>query len=403
MTTTTTSQTDDVGTLVCPACGAAVPAAMFCGCCGAELAAPPSYWRTVLRPKVFAASPREKLVLPLVTSSLFPHLEQPSRSPFRIGLIVLVLALIGCSLLRLIGPLITVAGLGVPVLFALYLWQTDVYRDMPRHGLLASAVIGTALGVGWTLFTGGVVARAYGIPIAAGFALEHVLSVGLAIALVGAFLMTVPAIVVRLLRPPSRESLDGFVIGAMGALAFTAASTITNFAPQFVAGLITDVPTTRLAAHATLYGLAAPLTAGASGGVIGIALWFRPGTQSRARRWRVRAALLIFTLFVAALYAAIWIMEAARLPQSVQLLLHILLALLALVALRVAIQMALLREAQDPPTGQPILCVHCDRVVPDMAFCPACGAATRASSRFSRRLRRDSPPVRRGADADGSV
>lgn len=403
MTTTTTSQTDDVGTLVCPACGAAVPAAMFCGCCGAELAAPPSYWRTVLRPKVFAASPREKLVLPLVTSSLFPHLERPSRSPFRIGLIVLVLALIGCSLLRLIGPLITVAGLGVPVLFALYLWQTDVYRDMPRHGLLASAVIGTALGVGWTLFTGGVVARAYGIPIAAGFALEHVLSVGLAIALVGAFLMTVPAIVVRLLRPPSRESLDGFVIGAMGALAFTAASTITNFAPQFVAGLITDVPTTRLAAHATLYGLAAPLTAGASGGVIGIALWFRPGTQSRARRWRVRAALLIFTLFVAALYAAIWIMEAARLPQSVQLLLHILLALLALVALRVAIQMALLREAQDPPTGQPILCVHCDRVVPDMAFCPACGAATRASSRFSRRLRRDSPPVRRGADADGSV
>lgn len=403
MTTTTTSQTDDVGTLVCPACGAAVPAAMFCGCCGAELAAPPSYWRTVLRPKVFAASPREKLVLPLVTSSLFPHLERPSRSPFRIGLIVLVLALIGCSLLRLIGPLITVAGLGVPVLFALYLWQTDVYRDMPRHGLLASAVIGTALGVGWTLFTGGVVARAYGIPIAAGFALEHVLSVGLAIALVGAFLMTVPAIVVRLLRPPSRESLDGFVIGAMGALAFTAASTITNFAPQFVAGLITDVPTTRLAAHATLYGLAAPLTAGASGGVIGIALWFRPGTQSRARRWRVRAALLIFTLFVAALYAAIWIMEAARLPQSVQLLLHILLALLALVALRVAIQMALLREAQDPPTGQPILCVHCDRVVPDMAFCPACGAATRSSSRFSRRLRRDSPPVRRGADADGSV
>lgn len=403
MTTTTTSQTDDVGTLVCPACGAAVPAAMFCGCCGAELAAPPSYWRTVLRPKVFAASPREKLVLPLVTSSLFPHLERPSRSPFRIGLIVLVLALIGCSLLRLIGPLITVAGLGVPVLFALYLWQTDVYRDMPRHGLLVSAVIGTALGVGWTLFTGGVVARAYGIPIAAGFALEHVLSVGLAIALVGAFLMTVPAIVVRLLRPPSRESLDGFVIGAMGALAFTAASTITNFAPQFVAGLITDVPTTRLAAHATLYGLAAPLTAGASGGVIGIALWFRPGTQSRARRWRVRAALLIFTLFVAALYAAIWIMEAARLPQSVQLLLHILLALLALVALRVAIQMALLREAQDPPTGQPILCVHCDRVVPDMAFCPACGAATRSSSRFSRRLRRDSPPVRRGADADGSV
>lgn len=403
MTSPKTSETGDLGTVVCPACGETVPAGTFCGDCGAELAASPSYWRTVLRPNVFAAAPRERLAIPLVTSSLFPHLERPSRSPFRIGLIVLILALIGCSLLRLIGPLITVAGLGVPVLFVLYLWQTDVYRDMPRHGLLVSALIGGVLGAGWTLFTGGVVARAYGIPIAAGFALEQVLSVGLAISLVGAFLMTVPAIVVRLLRPPRRESLDGFVIGAMGALAFTGAATITNFAPQFVAGLITNVPTLRLSVHAALYGLAVPLTAGASGGLIGIALWFRAGPQSRARRWRVRAALLFFTFVVGALYSGIWIMEAARMPQLVQLLMHVVLALIALIALRVAIQMALLREAHDPPTGQPILCVHCDRVVPDMPFCPACGAAARASSRFSRRLRRESPPMLSGADPDGSV
>ena len=403
MTPSTTSPSDAVGTLVCPACGAAVPDGTFCGCCGAELAASPGYWRTVLRPKVFAAAPREKLTVPLVTSSLFPHLERPSRSPFQAGLVALGLALVGFSWLRLIGPLITVAAFGVPVLFALYLWQTNVYRDVARHGLLVSALIGTALGVGWTLFTGGAVARAYGIPIAAGFALEQVLSVGLAISLVGAYLMIVPAVIVRLLRPPQRESLDGFVIGAMGALAFTAASTITNFAPQYVSGLITNVPTSRLAVHAALYGLAAPLTAGACGGLIGIALWFQPGTQSRSRRWRVRAALVFFTLLVGALYSSIWIMEAARLPQSTQLLLHLIVAMVALIALRVAIQMALLREAQEAPTGQPILCVHCDRVVPDMPFCPACGAATRASSRYSRKLRRDSPPVRRGANADGSV
>lgn len=401
MTPSTTPPSDTVGTLVCPACGTAVPGGSFCGCCGAELAAPPGYWRTVLRPRVFAAAPREWLVFPSLTSSLFPHLERPSRSPFQVGLVLLVLALAGFSWLRLLGPLITVAALGVPVLFVLYLWQTDVYRNMPRHGLVVSAVIGTGLGAGWTLFSGGVIARAYGIPIAAGFALEQVLSVGLAISLVGAFLMIVPAIVVRLLRPQQRESLDGFVIGAVGALAFTAAATITNFGPQYVAGLLSDVPTLRLAVHAVLYGVAVPVTAGACGGLIGIALWFRPGTQSRARRWRVRAALLFFTLLVAGLYSAIWIMEAARLPQMVQLLLHAFLAFVALLALRVAIQMALLREAHDAPTGQPILCVHCDRVVPDMPFCPACGAASRASSRFSRGLRRDSPPVRSGAKPSG--
>ena len=398
-----TSAADPVGTVVCPACGSAVPDGMFCGCCGAELDAASTLWRTLLRPTAFVAAPGERLAFPTFTSSLFPHLEKPSRSPFRISLLLLCAALAAFSWLGLVGPLITVAGLGVPVLFVLYLWQTDVYRDMPRHALAVSAVIGTALGVGWTVFTGGVVARAYGIPMAAGFALERILSVGLAVSLAGAFLMTLPAIVVRLLRPPGRESLDGFVIGALGALTFTGASTITNFAPQFVSGLITNVKPLRLAVHAALYGVAAPLTAAASGGLIGIMLWFRPGARASAHPGRVRAALLLFTLLVVSLYGAVWVMEAARLPQMTQLVFHLALALVAMFGLRVAIQMALLREAQDPATGRPVLCVHCDRVVPDMPFCPSCGAASRASSRLSRRLRRESPPVRTGTVADGPV
>ena len=41
----------------------------------------------------------------------------------------------------------------------------------------------------------------------------------------------------------------------------------------------------------------------------------------------------------------------------------------------------------DPATGEPVGCLHCDRTVPDAPFCPACGAATRASSRTWRRSR----------------
>ena len=67
---------------------------------------------------------------------------------------------------------------------------------------------------------------------------------------------------------------------------------------------------------------------------------------------------------------------------------------LALLLVRCAVQIALLHEAPDPATGAPVLCVHCERVVPDMPFCSACGAAARASSRTSRRMRRESPPVR---------
>ena len=56
---------------------------------------------------------------------------------------------------------------------------------------------------------------------------------GIGIPLGGVILMLMPAVIVRLLRPPTREALDGFMIGALGALSFTAAATLTRLAPQF--------------------------------------------------------------------------------------------------------------------------------------------------------------------------
>jgi rRNA maturation endonuclease Nob1 len=66
-----------------------------------------------------------------------------------------------------------------------------------------------------------------------------------------------------------------------------------------------------------------------------------------------------------------------------------------LLVLRLGLHLALLHEAHDEiHSDEPLLCPHCSHVVPDMAFCPACGAATRASSRSSRKLRREARPVR---------
>jgi rRNA maturation endonuclease Nob1 len=67
------------------------------------------------------------------------------------------------------------------------------------------------------------------------------------------------------------------------------------------------------------------------------------------------------------------------------------------------LQLALLHEAHDEiQSDEPLLCPHCGHVVPDMAFCPACGVATRASSRSSRTSRRDTRPVRTTQESDGS-
>jgi len=95
-----------------------------------------------------------------------------------------------------------------------------------------------------------------------------------------------------------------------------------------------------------------------------------------------------------AVYAVVGLADVAGLPQLAQLGIHLAVTLLAVLILRIGLHLALLHEAHDPPTGEPLLCPRCDQVVPDMAFCPACGVATRASSRSSRRARRLSRPVR---------
>ena len=393
-----------VATRVCPACHVNVPAGVFCGNCGADLDRASPLRRILLRPRVFAAAPNEPIILPLITSSLFPQLARRSRNPFRLGLLLLAVGLVAGAVLQWPGPLVTVAGLGVPLLFGLYLWESGVLRDMPGHVLAIATFSGIGLGVLWILLTGGMVARAYGIPLAAGFVLEQLIGVGLFISVGGALLMVLPAVTVRMLRPPVRESLDGFVIGALGALSFTGAATITRLAPQFTAGMIDNVRPSRLFIEAALYGAAIPLTAAAAGGLIGIMLWFRPGRRAGGYPRRIRASLIIFTGMVVALYAMVWVVDSARLAKTSQLALHLLLTVLALLALRIGMQMALLHEEPDPATGQPVLCEHCERVVPDMPFCAACGAATRASSRTARRWRRELRPERQIADpADGDI
>ena len=87
-------------------------------------------------------------------------------------------------------------------------------------------------------------------------------------------------------------------------------------------------------------------------------------------------------------YAGWGLIDIARLPQDVHLGLYLVMTVFALLALRVVLQAALLREEHEPGSRGPLLCANCDQVVPDMAFCANCGVATNASSRSSRTTRR---------------
>jgi RsiW-degrading membrane proteinase PrsW (M82 family) len=377
----------EVPMMFCRACRTDVPAAAFCGTCGAQLSAQNGDGRGRLRMAAYAAAPDEHVLHLSAVSTLFPHLPHASRTPFRVGFAVLFLTLVVFSFLRLQAPLIAVSALGLPIVFVFYLREADVFADLPIRSLVLTAVLGAALGVTFALLTGGIVATEYDVALGDAEPDDNALLAGLAMPAGGALLMLVPTVVVRLLRPASRESLDGFVIGALGALGFAATATLTRLAPQFATGPRADAdrPVSGLLAQAGIQGVAAPLTAAAAGGLVGTALWFTRSGPDRLHRVMVVSSLVV----VLALYAALGAMDVTPLLQGFHFGLHLLIAVVALLALRIGIQTALLYEAQDETDPRShVLCPHCDHVVPDMVFCPNCGVAARAASRTSRAARR---------------
>lgn len=378
----------------CRVCGTLVPVGAFCGACGAHLSAQRGNGPDWLRIRAYGAAPGEHLLRVSVISSLFPHLPHRSRTAFRVGLAALVVVLVVVALLRWQAPLIGLSALGFPLLFQIYLQENDVYRDLPARALLVAAVIGVGFGVGWALLTGPAVTRSYINEL--GVSAHTVLRDGLAIPLVGALLMLVPVALVRALRPPTRESLDGYLIGSLGAIAYTAAGILTRLFPQLKAGLVAHHRSVAaLLVEAGIQGVAMPLTAAAAGGLVGAALWYTSAPTRHALSWR---ALLPAILVVLGIYAGLGLVDVARLPQGLQLTLHLVIAVLAILGLRIALHTALLHEAHEVGQGEPMLCAHCHHVVPDMAFCPNCGVAIRASSRHSRDARRLSRPEPTGPE-----
>jgi hypothetical protein len=395
---------DEVPTMECGVCQIDVPAGAFCGYCGAHLASeekPGPRWLRKLRGDTFGASPGESVLRPAIASSLFPHLPAQSRTPFRVGLALILAGLVLFAVVKMPAALITVAALGLPLLFVLYLSESAVYRNMKVWSMVLAGTLGAALGVGWTLVTGQMVAKAYGVPMAAGLAIHHLMREGIMIPAGGMVLMLVPTVLVRLLRPSSRESLDGFVIGALAALMFAAGATLTRLAPQFASGLLAHSrPFLSLLVEAILCGVTIPLTAAVAGGMVGMALWFRGQNDNpHEHPARIRAILWVLAVMVVLIHTGAAVTDILGMPQLRMLAVHVILTLIVLVLLRVAVQLALMHEVTDPiERDEPLLCIHCNHVVPDMAFCPACGVATRASSRASRNERREARPVRVGAE-----
>jgi hypothetical protein len=385
----------DAPTLECPACHRTVPVAAFCGDCGAQFQRPVDEVSTLLRPAVYANAHREAVWLPRVTSSLFPRLAGEARTPFRLGVLLTAIGVVVLSATAIPGPLGVISVLGWPLIFLIYVWESDSFRDIPPRILITAALTGVGLGVALWLAVGKFIAGSYGLSTGSSLILlGDGVSVGFLISVVAAVAMLVPTLLTRLFPMPVRESLDGFVVGAFGALWYSTAASTTILAPQFIEGLMEQQDAGRLFEDSLTYGIVSAIVTAAAGGVLGLALWFQPDRRAGRNPRRARRALTICAVLAFASYVGVWALDGSNVARVVDVAGKIALAVFALIVVRCAVQIALLHEEPDPATDDPVLCVHCEQVVPTTPFCVACGSAARASSRSSRRLRRESPPVR---------
>lgn len=305
--------------------------------------------QTWLGPGSFVAAPQERVLVPYLTSTLFPQLAGRARRSFRTALIAAAVTLSAVAVLRLTVAAVTVAALGLPVLFVLYLRVIGTGRTVLRKALMAAGFLGAGLGVAWVLGTSQwLILR---LSTFEGLALPNLYDRMGRFAIV-LFVTLIPPVVVRLRWTSPRESLDGFSIGVMGALAFTAAATLTRLAPLFTSGSVAhDRPVEGVFVEAVLSGATVPLAVAAAGGMTGILLWFNPNAEDRGGRVRVTLAILVAgALLVQA--GLVFVDIAGLTGYRMLLILHAVSVMFLLLEVRVAIQLALLHEAQ-PPSHQP--------------------------------------------------
>lgn len=284
----------------------------------------------------YVPAPDEPVVRLSVASSLFPHLASRSRTAFRFGLATVFLLLTALGLLRWQAPLIAISALALPLMFVLYLYAAHMLRPSMLRVLVPAGLLGAGLGVGWALATGSLVSDYYAVSLADSESRSVATLVGIGVPIGGAVLMLVPALIMRFFRP-TRETLEGFAIGVLGAICFTSAATLARLAPQFATGLVAgDRPASVLLVQAGVQGIAAPVTAAAMGGLVGAALWFG---RRNLIAWSVFATL--------AIYAVVGISEVFPALEGLHLGAHLMLAVIALLALRIGLQYCLRTEPRD--------------------------------------------------------
>jgi hypothetical protein len=288
-------------------------------------------------------------------------------------------AVVVLAALHLFAPATVAAVFVLPLLYLIYLYEVEVYESEPWLVVGATMVAGAILGYAFTAVAGDALARSN---LTADRDTAFVIS-GLTIPVVAQALMLAGPLFLYLFRARFREPLDGLTFGAASALGFTVASSLTTFWPLITGPLVASGAPLDWAVRLTRAGLLVSLVNASTTALVTASLWLHRYDRRRTNReWQ--SSILAALLVAFGVQIALGMIGFAVQDLVVGFAILGLATLALLLYVRLVIHQALLVEGAEHEIGPDLTCPECHRVVPSMAFCPACGAARAAASKQGR-------------------
>jgi RNA polymerase subunit RPABC4/transcription elongation factor Spt4 len=362
--------------VTCPHCGSLVPEGAFCGHCGAHLSEEGGARRT----QAYAAVPSERVAHLSIITTLFPHLPHRSGAPFRAGLVAGSVLVVLLAVLHLFAPATVAAVLLLPVLYLIYLYEVEIYETEPWLVIGATMVAGAILGVAFANIAGNALAAL----VLTGDQDNAFVVAGIAIPVTAQALMLAGPLFLYLFRGRFREPLDGVTFGAASALGFSLASSLTIYWPALAGPLVATGSPLDWALRLARTGLLVALVNATTTALVTAAIWMHRYGRRRTKR-PVESSILVTVIVAFGAQVALAMLGFAAHDLIFDIAVLLVAAAGLLLYLRRVIHDALLVEGAEHEIGADAPCPECHRIVPAMAFCPACGAARSASSKHARR------------------
>jgi hypothetical protein len=360
----------------CDHCAHDVPDGVFCTRCGAHQGTTGELGDAKLREHRYAAHPAEHVVQPSMFTTLFPHLGQHKIHEFRWAFVVGLAGIVVLYISGLITAAILVAIFLVPLLYLIYLYEAQVYRDEPAIVLGFTIGGGAVVGLIVTLVERALYNPYPGIgnPLQGGVVnVGTLLFLGLLVPVVQEILKPLPAIFMTN-RAVFPETVDGLVFGVAAGLGFSVAESLVAFSSA-----LTSLPP-HLTPGSWIFDLTTlavfqPLLQGSSTGMIVAAIWrYRRG---RLAGREIGGIVMAVTAHVSFSLGTQLLKDSSVSPLFVLAWQAVVVGAL-LIYIRYLLHHALLEEAAHMGFAETV-CPNCHMHIVASGFCPNCGVALTAA------------------------